>query len=115
MKIEVRCGGCGKGYLVEESKMPVDGGFVPCQSCGTTIELTADTAARRRAQRRRSPLRRGRAALTSEVCCPRCNLHFVPDGKSGSEDRGAPHAVGRRGHGVLRRDRAWRTRRRATS
>lgn len=77
MKIEVRCGGCGKGYLVDESKLPADGGFVPCQTCGATIELKAPPAPPPRTS---AP---GDAAASSararEVCCPRCNFHFAPD------------------------------------
>ena len=37
MKVEIRCAGCGKGYLVEEAKLPLEGGFVACQACGATI------------------------------------------------------------------------------
>lgn len=87
MKLEVRCGGCGKGYLVDESKMPVGGGFVPCQSCGATIELKAP---RPPAFRAPSPVMPPPAARASEVCCPRCNLHFVPDAKSKPLTSGRP-------------------------
>ena len=86
MKIEVRCGGCGKGYLVEESKLPAGGGFVPCQSCGTTIELKAPVSPSRSAPARKDVA--AQPARAQEVCCPRCNLHFVPDAA-------APPALGR--------------------
>jgi hypothetical protein len=29
LKIEVRCGGCGRGYLVDEAKIPSGGGSCP--------------------------------------------------------------------------------------
>jgi predicted Zn finger-like uncharacterized protein len=86
LKIEVRCGGCGKGYLVDESKMPAGGGFVPCQSCGTSIELKAPPA-----PARSSPAPKAAApARATEVCCPRCNLHFVPDVKSAPQTLARP-------------------------
>ena len=78
MKFEVRCQGCGRGYLVDEAKVPPGGGLVPCQSCGATIELKASrrpAPAPAPAPKAASPERAGPA----EVCCPRCNLHFVPD------------------------------------
>jgi len=86
LKIEVRCGGCGRGYLVDEAKIPSGGGLVPCQSCGTSIELKASRGA--------SPPPAPKPAVpepapASEVCCPRCNLHFVPDVKT------MPKALGR--------------------
>jgi predicted Zn finger-like uncharacterized protein len=89
MKFEVRCTACGKGYLVDETKIPVEGGFVPCQSCGTTIRLTprskpvaappstAFTAAPAVASPVVFP-----AGPTDEVCCPRCGLHFAPSARA---------------------------------
>ena len=87
MKIEVRCGGCGRGYLVDEAKIPSGGGHVPCQSCGAAIELKASRVA--------SPPPAPKAAApeparASEVCCPRCNLHFVPDVKTEPKALGRP-------------------------
>jgi predicted Zn finger-like uncharacterized protein len=73
MKIEVRCAGCGRGYLVDEAKVPSGGGLVACQSCGATIELKPS----RTAPLPPSP-QPPAAARATEVCCPRCNLHFVP-------------------------------------
>jgi CheY-like chemotaxis protein len=88
LKIEVRCSGCGKGYLVDESKLPVGGGFAPCQTCGTTIELKASPAAvRSNSAPKEAPAQPTRA---NEVCCPRCNLHFVPDVKSAPQTLGRP-------------------------
>jgi len=90
MKIEVRCGGCGRGYLVDEAKIPSGGGVVPCQSCGAAIELSAPpVASRPPAPKPAPPAPAPEPARGSEVCCPRCNLHFVPDVKS------RPKVVGR--------------------
>lgn len=79
MKIEVRCAGCGRGYLVDETTVPPGGGLVSCRSCGAGVELKPARAA--------SPLAAPRRAApepkpAAEVCCPRCQLHFVPDMKS---------------------------------
>ena len=89
MKVEVRCGGCGRGYLVEESRVPSGGGLVSCQSCGAGIELKPMAPA---------PLKPVAAANLSapgpespqEVCCPRCNLHFVPGERSKPQTSGRP-------------------------
>ena len=88
MKFEVRCTACGKGYLVDETKVPVEGGFVPCQSCGTTIRLTPRSAPKpatappsavsAAAPAEASPPPVPAAGSTDEVCCPRCGLHFTP-------------------------------------
>jgi len=85
MKIEVRCGGCGRGYLVDEKMVPPGGGLVPCQSCGAGVELRPVRAA--------SPPpepRRAETEITREVCCPRCSLHFVPDMESKPKLLGRP-------------------------
>ena len=87
MKIEVRCGGCGRGYLVDEAKIPPRGGLVPCQSCGTSIELKASRGA--------SPPPAPKPAVpepapASEVCCPRCTFHFVPDVRTQPKSLGRP-------------------------
>lgn len=90
MKIEVRCSGCGRGYLVDEAKIPSGGGLVPCQSCGTAIELNAPrVSSRPPVPKTPEPAAAPVPTLANEVCCPRCNLHFVPDVKS------KPKVVGR--------------------
>jgi len=72
LKFEIRCGNCGKGYLVDDSRVPVAGGMVPCQSCGQTIELRSPVPIEP------PPPEAPAAARPNEVCCPRCGLHFVP-------------------------------------
>ena len=87
MKIEVRCEGCGRGYLVDEAKVPSGGGLVPCQSCGASIELKGSRhAAPAPVPKSPAPERTDAA----EVCCPRCNLHFVPDKKTKPKTVGRP-------------------------
>ena len=90
MKIEVRCDGCGKGYLVDEGKIPSRGGFVPCQSCGTTIELQALPAVPHAAAPPASRPAAPEPGRASEVCCPRCNFHFVPDVRTQPKSLGRP-------------------------
>jgi len=85
LKLEVRCGHCGAGYLVEESRVPVAGGIVPCQSCGRTIELHAGTA-----PETPPTVANAAPARPNEVCCPRCGLHFVPGGAEPSRGSGRP-------------------------
>jgi predicted Zn finger-like uncharacterized protein len=88
LKIEVRCGHCGKGYLIDEGKLPASGGFVPCQSCGTNIALPAARAAAFS-----SPAPQPAAVEPSpgdEVCCPRCRFHFVPDAGTKPSSAGRP-------------------------
>ena len=87
MKIEVRCGGCGRGYLVDATTIPPGGGLVSCQSCGGGVELKSTLAGASPEPPRRSAPEPERA---SEVCCPRCNLHFVPDVKSRPRASGRP-------------------------
>lgn len=90
MKIEVRCSGCGRGYLIDEAKVPPGGGQVPCQSCGTAIELKSSRPVppppTRPAPRSAAPV----PSNADEVCCPRCNLHFVPDQKKLPKTSGRP-------------------------
>ena len=87
MKIEVRCGGCGRGYLVDETSVPSGGGLVSCQSCGAGIELKPSRAARLpAAQKIAAP----EPEPASEICCPRCNLHFIPDVKTRPKLLGRP-------------------------
>lgn len=86
MKIEVRCAQCGKGYLVDEARIPAAGGVVPCQACGATIALKPRTAPGPSAAT--SPPAPSVQSVSpvetpsSEVCCPRCGLHFTPEGHS---------------------------------
>jgi predicted Zn finger-like uncharacterized protein len=87
LKIEVRCSRCGTGYLVDEGKIPVGGGFVPCQSCGATIPLPAGSPAPRPKAAAPAP---PEPAHASEVCCPRCSFHFVPGGKAQAKTAGRP-------------------------
>jgi predicted Zn finger-like uncharacterized protein len=82
MKVEVRCRACGKGYLVEESKIPAGGGSVSCQACGARIDIKVKAPARPPAPPTPAapppevPVADG--TRRGEVSCPRCGLHFVP-------------------------------------
>ena len=87
MKIEVRCGGCGRGYLVDEATIPSGGGLVSCQSCGAGVELKASRVSLPPPAARPAALEPQPA---SEVCCPRCKFHFVPDLKSQPKALGRP-------------------------
>jgi CheY-like chemotaxis protein len=90
VKIEVRCSGCGRGYLVDEARIPAGGGFVPCQSCGATIALTPPHVSSRPPASKTTAAPVEEPAPPREVCCPRCNLHFVPDGKAKPKSAGRP-------------------------
>jgi CheY-like chemotaxis protein len=91
LKIEVRCGGCGRGYLVDEAKVPSGGGLVPCQSCGASIELKPSRVATPPPAPKPPAVEPARArASANEVCCPRCNLHFVPDVRTKPRSTGRP-------------------------
>jgi predicted Zn finger-like uncharacterized protein len=79
LKIEVRCGHCGKGYLIDERKIPSAGGIVPCQACGAPIALKSSQPA---APPTAPPAAATERRPASEVCCPRCSFHFVPDVKA---------------------------------
>src|SRR6185436_12856110 len=75
VKIEVRCGGCGRGYLVDAAKVPPSGTVQACQTCGTAIEV-------RPLSSRTPPLHEEEppgVAATQPVICPHCGLHFTPD------------------------------------
>ncbi len=87
MKIEVRCGGCGRGYLVDEATIPSGGGLVSCQSCGAGVELKPSRVSLPPPAARPAALEPQPA---SEVCCPRCKFHFVPDLKSKPKALGRP-------------------------
>ena len=98
MKIELRCGGCGRGYLVDPDKVPPEGAVQACQTCGTAIEL-----------RPRSPRAATRPVVAPDpepsvpaaaqpVVCPRCGLHFSP------ERAPAPPAADRRPRVLLVED-----------
>lgn len=106
MKIEIRCSRCGKGVLVDESQAPAEGGYLPCVFCGSTIVIKPRPAAARPA-RSAAPAAEvppqaavpaaaaadpANAAARTEVCCPRCGLHFTPDGRR-EEVRGARPVV----------------------
>ena len=80
MKIEVRCGACGRGYLVDPAKVPPSGSVQACQTCGSAIELrpppaSASPVHAMAAQEDRS----APAAAVQPVICPRCGLHFTPE------------------------------------
>lgn len=87
MKIEVRCGDCGRGYLVDETTIPPGGSVVSCQSCGGGVELRSTRSATPPTAPRRPAPEPERA---SEVCCARCKLHFVPDVQSQPGTLGRP-------------------------
>jgi len=101
VKVEVRCPGCNRGTLVDESSL---GGEMLCPGCLTRIALQEPVAAgsrvvrgvpassampRREATLPPSPMSftaaataRGTAAATresEEMVCPRCKLHFQPE------------------------------------
>ena len=81
MKIEVRCPGCGKGYLVDEAKIPSAGGQVTCKACGRPIELRASSpkaTSEPPAPRPAKTLPANGGGAREEVVCPRCGLHFEP-------------------------------------
>lgn len=103
MKVEIRCPGCDKGYLVDES-----GGEFGCPACQTVLRWGAPTPvaapapvravaaasqapAKPALPRSTIPLSGSANAATAtarkisapseeaeDVVCPRCNLHFVP-------------------------------------
>lgn len=95
MRIEVRCPACGKGYLVDERRIPPSGGSVPCQACGARIALTPPARATRPAAKAPRPASAppapaparpaAPAERPAEVCCPRCGLHFVPSAARATE------------------------------
>lgn len=74
MKIEVRCPKCGKGYLVDPAKVPPRGGVVACVACGSSIAIGAPPTT---------------PEPPAEIVCPRCGLHFVPDGSRPKAPEGA--------------------------
>lgn len=106
MKIEVRCPGCGRGYRVEQSRIPADGGQFACKACGGPIRLSppgSDESSLPREPEgtphppsRPAPPPEGPAALPPRpdprtVVCPRCGLHFEPDGApEGLSGQGRP-------------------------
>ncbi|HEX5043173.1 MAG TPA: response regulator [Candidatus Polarisedimenticolaceae bacterium] len=100
MKIEVRCGSCGRGYLVDPAKVPPSGSVQACQTCGTAIELrpagwprgSAATPAAVSLPHPAPP------APAQPVVCPRCGLHFTP------EHTPAPPAASRRPRVLLVED-----------
>lgn len=89
MRLEVRCPQCGKGYLVDEERIPERGGSVPCQACGAPVPLQLP-AKRRVAPQAPAPPPPAAAAAPAEVCCPRCGLHFAPEMHAAGADGGRP-------------------------
>ena len=83
MKIEVRCGQCGRGYLVDETRIPASGALIPCPSCGASVALKASPSVASGPALR--PAAAAESGRTNEVCCPRCNLHFVPESRPGEK------------------------------
>lgn len=77
MKIEVRCSGCGRGYLVDPAKVPPSGSVQACQTCGTAIELRPPAASASTVTAM-AP-QEDRPAAAQPVICPRCGLHFTPE------------------------------------
>lgn len=113
MKIEVRCGKCGKGYLVDPAKVPAEGMVQPCQSCGNPIELRVPAPPRTAPPSPRSVPETAAAAAVAappqaapaaqdaavhQVVCPRCGLHFT------SERAAAPPSTERRPRVLLVED-----------
>jgi len=90
MKIELRCPGCGKGYLIDEDAA---GGELVCPACSSHVATPSPPRADSRAA---SPQPHGAGTGASaaapeaavpaaapaprqeQVICPRCQLHFVP-------------------------------------
>jgi predicted Zn finger-like uncharacterized protein len=97
MKFEVRCPECGKGYLVDETRIPSAGAFVPCQACGTNIELkprvpsqVPPAPVKAMAKPAVAPTAAAPSASSPEVCCPRCGLHFAPAARSDQQPSARP-------------------------
>jgi CheY-like chemotaxis protein len=99
VKIEVRCGSCGRGYLVDPAKVPLSGSVQACQTCGTPIELRP-TGGRGSAGAPAAVSQPDPAPLSAAqpVICPRCGLHFTP------EHAPAPPAASRRPRVLLVED-----------
>jgi predicted Zn finger-like uncharacterized protein len=80
VKVEIRCPACGRGYLVDEAKIPPTGGKVSCKACGGVIDLPAHGAPA--GQPSPAPLApredasEPAAPAGGKVVCPRCGLHF---------------------------------------
>lgn len=98
MKVEIRCPACGRGYLVDEAKIPPAGGKATCKACGGAIELPkrapSPPAPRQPAAPSPAPQKASRASGSpttpsdGTVVCPRCGLHFSP-ARTGPATRGA--------------------------
>jgi predicted Zn finger-like uncharacterized protein len=98
VKVEIRCPACGRGYLIDEAKIPSAGGKVACKACGVRIELPRRPGSG--AQPPPSPLSVFSpapakaappapaptvgapapvpASSSTEIVCPRCGLRFPP-------------------------------------
>jgi len=97
VKIEIRCSACGRGYLIDEAKIPPAGGDVVCKGCGGRIGLPKRAAPAAEPPPQRiapsapppPPARSARAgtgdpaAAAGQIVCPRCGMHFAP-GKTAS-------------------------------
>jgi predicted Zn finger-like uncharacterized protein len=86
VKIEVRCPSCRKGYLVDETRIPEGGGSVPCQACGTPVPLQLPVKKKKAVAAPPPPP----PVAPTEVCCPRCGLHFTPEGHAAGLDLRRP-------------------------
>jgi len=75
VKVEVRCSGCGRGYLVDPAKVPPSGSVQACQTCGSAIQLPPPVVNAMAPQGDRP----APAAAVQPVICPRCGLHFTPE------------------------------------
>lgn len=73
MRVELRCPGCGKGYLVEGGSTAVE---FACPVCSSPVALRAPLPAAVAAPA--APPPPAAAAADEEIVCPRCNLHFSP-------------------------------------
>lgn len=90
MKLEVRCTQCGKGFLLDEGTIAASGGALPCPACGAAIRLAAVAPAPPRASAPAPAPPSVAPAPPSEVCCPRCGLHFVPSAESAASAGSRP-------------------------
>jgi CheY-like chemotaxis protein len=85
MKIEIRCPGCGKGYLIEQDAA---GGELVCPACSSSMAppprpVPASAPARQHAAPASEPAAEAapgpaQPPAPEKVICPRCQLHFVP-------------------------------------
>jgi CheY-like chemotaxis protein len=83
MKIELRCPGCGKGYLVAEDSL---GGVFVCPACSSSVP-TSPPLRGAKAEIPAGPVTADSSSAPDvereEVICPRCQFHFVPRREGG--------------------------------